>query len=81
MYSIGFGYIAGKHNLEKACYVLAAAEEVPAAYLALGNIYRESDLAQAIAWYIRFVIKNRRIWLRRIYVGRHLLKAKAARKG
>ncbi|ABD79711.1 hypothetical protein Sde_0447 [Saccharophagus degradans 2-40] len=55
MYSIGLGYgFAGKHNLEKAYYILAAAEEVPAAYLALGNIYRESDMDQAIAWYVRF---------------------------
>lgn len=55
MYSIGMGYgYAGNKELEQVYYLLAAAKNVPAAYLALGHSYRANDEEKVISWYIRY---------------------------
>ena len=55
-YSVGMSYgFLGEHKLEEKYYKLAAEQHVKAAYLALGHLYRENKVEEAIHWYQRYI--------------------------
>ena len=62
-YSVGLSYgLVGDHEAELKFTEAAANNRVVAAYLALGNIYRKTDLWRAIYWYQRHVHANGDGW-------------------
>jgi TPR repeat protein len=55
LYSVGMGHgFAGNRELEIRYYELAADKNNPAAYLALGHVYRKQNPEKALFWYERF---------------------------
>jgi hypothetical protein len=54
-YSLGMSYgFAGNADLEREYYEKAAKLSIPAAFLALGHLYRSKDMDKSAYWYERY---------------------------